>query len=126
MKMYNKFFGVGRITKDFDLKFTPNGHAVATTNIAIDSGFGDNKKTDFLPLVVWGKQAESVATYTHKGSLILVEGRVSTRNYEGKDGRKVYITEIIAENVRFLEKKEKEDKPMPGREVEFNEDDCPF
>lgn len=128
--MYNKFIGIGRLCKDWELKFTQSGTAVATSTIAIDSGFGEKKKTDFLPVVVWQKQAESVATYTKKGSLIMVDGRVTTRNYEAKDGHKVYVTEITAENVRFLDSKKSDDNTASpnnvGKEIVFSDDDVPF
>ena len=121
--MYNKVILIGRLTKDWELKYTTNGTAVATSTLAVDSGFGDKKKTDFLPLVVWQKQAENAATYTKKGSLISVDGRISTRNFDGKDGKKVYITEIVAEGIKFLDGKK---EGAIGKEVTFDEDEIPW
>ena len=98
----------GRLTADPQLKFTPGkGTAVTSFNLAVDKGFGNNKKTSFIPIVVWGKNAEAVANYTRKGSLILVRGSIETRSYEGKNG-KVYVTEVVAdmfEGVEFLDSK---------------------
>lgn len=98
----------GRLTADPELKFTAGkGTAVTSFKLAVDKGFGDNKKTAFIPVVVWGKSAEAVANYTHKGSLILVRGSIETRSYEGKNG-KVYVTEVVAdiyEGVEFLDSK---------------------
>ena len=128
--MYNKVILIGRLTKDWELKYTTNGTAVATSTLAVDSGFGDKKKTDFLPLVVWQKQAENAATYTKKGSLISVDGRISTRNFDGKDGKKVYITEIIAEGIKFLDSKKEgatgHVESSIGKEVSFDADDIPW
>lgn len=121
--MLNRVVLIGRLTKDWELKYTPNGTAVATSTLAVDSGFGDKKKTDFLPLVVWQKQAENVATHTKKGSLISIDGRISTRNFDGKDGKRVCVTEIVAENVRFLDSKKEE--PI-GKEVSFDENEIPW
>lgn len=98
----------GRLTKEPELKFTSGkGTAIANFTIAVDKGFGDNKKTAFIPVVVWGKSAEAVANYTRKGSMVLVRGSIETRNYEGKNG-KVYVTEVVAdmyEGVEFLDSK---------------------
>lgn len=102
----NKIVLVGRLTKDAELKFTPGaGTAVATFTIAVDRRFSkDNQKeTDFIPVVVWGKQAESTANYTCKGKLIGVSGRMQVRNYDAKDGTKRYVTEVVADEVQFLE-----------------------
>lgn len=99
----------GRLVKDPELKFTQGkGTAVTSFNLAVDKGFGDNKKTAFIPVVVWGKSAEAVANYTHKGSLILVRGSIETRSYDAKDGSKRYVTEIVAdmyEGIEFLDSK---------------------
>lgn len=98
----------GRLVADPELKFTQGkGTAVATFKIAVDKGFGSNKKTAFIPVVVWGKNAEAVAKYTKKGSLILVRGSIETRSYDGKNG-KVYVTEVVSdmfEGVEFLDNK---------------------
>lgn len=102
----NKVVLIGRLTKDPELRFTPgNGTAVATFTIAIDRRFkkeGQNE-ADFVPIVVWGKQAESTANYMNKGRLIGISGRIQTRSYEAKDGTRRYVTEVVAEEVQFLD-----------------------
>jgi single-strand DNA-binding protein len=98
----NKFFGIGRITKDIELAYTQEGKAVAKYTIAIN---GYNDTTDFLNCVTWNKQAENLKKYCGKGSQIAVEGRVSVRNYENKEGKKVYVTEIVTNNIMFLDTK---------------------
>ncbi|MEY8763268.1 MULTISPECIES: single-stranded DNA-binding protein [Clostridium] len=102
----NKVVLIGRLTKDPELRFTPGtGKAVTTFTIAVDRRFSRDgqKEADFIPVVVWGKQAESTANYMSKGKLIGVSGRIQTRNYEAKDGTRRYVTEVIAEEVQFLE-----------------------
>ncbi|MFZ2257061.1 MAG: single-stranded DNA-binding protein [Clostridiaceae bacterium] len=102
----NKVTLIGRLTKDPELKYTPGaGTAVTTFSIAVDRRFTKDgqKEADFIPVVVWGKQAESTAQYVTKGKLIGVAGRIQTRSYDAKDGSKRYVTEVIAEEVQFLE-----------------------
>lgn len=104
----NKVILIGRLTKDPDLKFTPgNGTAVATLTLAVDRRFAKEgskeKETDFIPIVIWGKQAESTANYMKKGRSMGVSGRIQTRNYEANDGTRRYITEVVAEEVQFLD-----------------------
>lgn len=102
----NKVTLIGRLTKDPELKYTPGaGTAVTTFSIAVDRRFNKDgqKEADFIPIVVWGKQAETTAQYVTKGKLIGVAGRIQTRSYDAKDGSKRYVTEVIAEEVQFLE-----------------------
>lgn len=101
--MLNLSVLIGRLTRDPELKYTPNGIANTTFTLAVDNPYSKDKEADFIPIVVWRQQAEACANYLRKGRLCAVEGRIATRNYE-KDGRKVYVTEIIANNVRFLER----------------------
>lgn len=96
---------VGRLTKDPDLRYTPNGVAVATFTVAVNRPYKDNQ-ADFINCVVWKKPAENVANYTKKGSLVGVTGMIQTRNYENKQGQRVFVTEVLATNVRFLEKRQ--------------------
>ncbi|EFS01673.1 single-stranded DNA-binding protein, partial [Listeria seeligeri FSL N1-067] len=100
---------VGRLTKDPDLRYTPAGAAVATFTLAVNRPFKNGQgeqEADFIQCVVWRKPAENVANFLKKGSLTGVDGRVQTRNYEGNDGKRVYVTEIVAESVQFLEPKQ--------------------
>ena len=102
----NKVVLIGRLTKDPELKYTPgSGTAVTTLTLAVDRRFSkDNQKeADFIPVVVWGKSAESTAQYMAKGRLMGVSGRIQTRSYEAKDGGRRYVTEVVAEEVQFLE-----------------------
>lgn len=93
----------GRATKDPELKYTQGaGKAVATFGLAVQDRY-NKEKTDFLNIVAWGNQAEYAATKLGKGKRVLIEGRISTRSYDGKDGKKVYITEIIAENLEIID-----------------------
>lgn len=99
---------IGRLTKDLDLKYTPSGKAVATGTLAVNRRFknasGENE-ADFIQLQIWDKSAENLASFTRKGSQIGVNGRIQTRNYENKEGQRVYVTEIVVENFTLLEKK---------------------
>jgi single-strand DNA-binding protein len=134
----NKFIGIGRITKDIELAYTQDGKAIAKYTIAIN---GYNDTVDFLNCVAWNKQAENLKKYCGKGSQIAVEGRVSVRNYENKEGKKVYVTEIVTNNIMFLDSKkegqvtektqaieEQEEDPFQafGNSIEISEDELPF
>ncbi|KMY55900.1 MULTISPECIES: single-stranded DNA-binding protein [Bacillaceae] len=104
--MMNRVVLVGRLTKDPDLRYTPNGAAVATFTLAVNRTFTNQqgeRETDFINCVVWRRAAENVANFLKKGSLAGVDGRIQTRNYEGQDGKRVYVTEVLAESVQFLE-----------------------
>ncbi len=96
------------MTKDPELKFTQGtGTAVATFTLAVNRRFKKEGQpdADFIPIVVWGKIAESTANYMRKGSQISVAGRIETRSYEAKDGGRRYVTEVVADEVKFLDNK---------------------
>lgn len=122
---------VGRLTRDPELRYTPSGVATCKFTLAVDDPYAKGeKKADFLPIVVWRQQAEACANYLRKGRLCAVQGRITTRNYE-KDGRKVYVTEIIAENVRFLERGDDEGRTVgahaeSSKPIDVTDDDLPF
>ncbi len=102
----NKIVLIGRMTKEPELKFTTGtGTAVCTFTIAVNRRFKKEgqPEADFIPVVVWGKQAESTANYMSKGKLLSVAGRIETRFYEAKDGGRRYVTEVVADEVSFLE-----------------------
>lgn len=106
--MMNRVVLVGRLTKDPELRYTPNGVPVATFTLAVNRTFTNQqgeKETDFINCVIWRRPAENVANFLKKGSLAGVDGRIQTRNYEGQDGKRVYVTEVLAESVQFLEPK---------------------
>lgn len=109
--MLNKAILMGRLTHDPELRHTGTGKPVATFTVAIDNGYGENKKTDFINCVAWNKTAEFVAKWFSKGQMIIVEGRISTRTWDGNDGRKNYATEVVAHEVQFGESKKTESTP---------------
>lgn len=96
---------VGRLTRDPELRHTSSGRAVCQINLAINRTFTNQngeREADFINVVVWDKQAENVSKYVSKGRLVSVEGRLQSRSYDDKDGKKVYVTEVIANSVQFL------------------------
>jgi single-strand DNA-binding protein len=106
----NRVVLVGRLTKDPDLRYTPNGIAVASFTLAVNRTFTNQngeREADFVNCVIWRKPAENVANYLKKGSLAGVDGRIQTRNFEGQDGKRIFVTEVLAESVQFLEPKSK-------------------
>lgn len=157
MKDLNMIFLMGNLTRDPELRYTPNGQAVATFAIATnrywsDKDSGEKKEAvEFTDVVVWGKMAENVSNYLKKGRRVHVIGRLQTRNWEAQDGSKKYKTEVIANDVTFLdradgskssfegvdtipkddgnqdkESKPKKDKKEEKEEEEINIEDIPF
>lgn len=103
--MLNRIVLIGRLTRDPELRFTPNGKAVCSFTLAVDRPFTNqegNREADFINIVVWNKQGENCAQYLAKGRLAAVDGRLQIRSYEGNDGQRRYVTEVIADSVRFL------------------------
>lgn len=106
--MLNRIVLIGRLTRDPELRFTPNGKAVCSFTLAVDRPFANqdgNREADFINIVVWNKQGENCAQYLAKGRLAAVDGRLQIRSYDGNDGQKRYVTEVIADAVRFLSPK---------------------
>jgi single-strand DNA-binding protein len=103
----NRAILVGRLTKDPDLRYTPNGIAVCNFTIAVNRTFKQDgqQQADFIQIQVWRKQAENAATYLKKGSLAGIDGRIQTRRFEGQNGKTVFVTEVVADSVQFLEPK---------------------
>lgn len=104
--MLNRVILIGRLTRDPELRYTPTGVAVTQFTLAVDRPFSNNqneREADFIPIVTWRQLAETCANYLRKGRLAAVEGRIQVRNYENNEGKRVYVTEVIADNVRFLE-----------------------
>jgi len=104
--MLNRVILIGRLTRDPELRYTPTGVAVTQFTLAVDRPFSNQsneREADFIPVVTWRQLAETCANYLRKGRLAAVEGRIQVRNYDNNEGRKVYVTEVIADNVRFLE-----------------------
>jgi len=107
MASLNKVFLIGNLTRAPELRYTPSGTAVADLRLAVNRNYttqGGEKReeTCFLTVVVWGKQAESSGEYLDKGSPVMVEGRLQTRDWETKDGQKRNVVEVVAERVQFM------------------------
>ncbi len=101
----NKIILIGRLTRDPELRYTPNGAAVCSFTLAVDRPFttqGGNREADFINIVVWNKAGENCAKYLSKGRQAAVEGRLQIRSYDGNDGQKRYVTEVIADRVEFI------------------------
>ena len=106
--MLNKVVLMGRLTRDPELKYTPSNVAVVTFTIAVDRNYarsGEQRQTDFINIVAWRTTAEFVAKYFTKGQQVAISGHLQTRNYDDKDGKKVYVTEVIAEDAYFADSK---------------------
>ena len=104
----NKAFLIGRLTRDPELRYSSSNAAIVNFSIAIDRQYTNNqgqRETDFINIVAFQKQAENIKKYLTKGSLVAVDGRIQTRNYEDKDGKRVYVTEVVADRVQFLNSK---------------------
>lgn len=125
----NKSILIGRLTRDPELKYIPSGDAVANFTLAVDRPFANKageKEADFIPIVVWKKQAENCAKYLTKGSQVAIDGRIQVRSWE-KDGKRQYMTEVVADRVEFLSKSQKApEDSYGGREVDYDESDIPF
>jgi single-strand DNA-binding protein len=142
--MINRVILVGRLTKDPELKYTPNGVAVCNFTLAVNRTFTNQqgeREADFVNVVVWRRPAENAANFLKKGSLAGVDGRLQTRSYEGQNG-KVYVTEVVADSVQFLETKGKDSGSQNnarsgqnqaygdpfgyGEPINISDDDIPF
>jgi len=130
----NKIILLGRLVKDPDVRYTQTGKVVCQFTIAVDRPFAGQdgqREADFIPVVIWGKQAEACGNSLTKGQRVLVEGRLQVRNYEAKDGTKRYVSEVIADHFEYIEKKA---QPGNNNEQGFNnmgssapfDDDIPF
>ena len=118
---------LGRLTKDADVRYTPNNKVVATFTLAVDRPFsGEKKEADFIPVVVWGKSAELIGNSCQKGHRLLIEGRLQIRNFEAKDGTKRYVAEVIANSFEFIERKEQKTMASMGKEVPFDGEEVEF
>lgn len=127
----NRVVLVGRLTKDLELTKTQTDKSVVKFTLAVDK-FGDG--ADFINCVAWNKSAEFLSQYAKKGNMVGVDGRISTRSYDDKDGRKVYVTEVVAEQVNLLESRKVESvskEEVPSKENNYGyhgpvDDDSPF
>ena len=104
---------IGRLTKDIDLKQTPSGNSVGSFTLAVNRNFKNQqgeREADFILCVAWRKTAEVLAQYTQKGSRVGVEGRIQTRNYDDPQGNRVYVTEVVVDQVHFLESRDEQQR----------------
>ncbi len=126
--MTNHITILGRVTKQVDVRYTPSQKVVCSFTLAVDRPFLNQegkREADFIPVVVWGKAAELCGNSLAKGHRILVEGRLQIRSYDGKDGNRHWVTEVIANSVEFIERKSDAKNANIGKEVPFDED-VPF
>jgi single-strand DNA-binding protein len=136
MASLNKVFLIGNLTRAPELRYTPTGTAVSDLRLAVNRAYttqsGEKRQeTYFLTVVVWGKQAETCGEYLDKGSPILVEGRLQTREWEGKDGQRRNVVEVVADRIQFLGRArgagpEAEAVEEPGERVAEGEEEVPF
>jgi single-strand DNA-binding protein len=137
--MLNRIVIIGRTTKDVELRYSPTGTAIGGFTVACDRPVakGKDKETDFINVVTFKQTAEACANYLKKGNLVAVEGRLQIRNYE-KDNKKIWISEVVADNVKFLERNKDGSESMNradsssdpfkgnGSPIDFSESDLPF
>ncbi len=129
--MINNVVLVGRLTRDAELRYTPQNQAVATFNLAVNRNFKNQsgeREADFINIVIWRQQAENLANWTKKGSLIGITGRIQTRSYENQQGQRVYVTEVVADSFQILEKRDNSanQSSMDSQMPPFSDDDLPF
>ncbi|WP_316605923.1 single-stranded DNA-binding protein [Streptococcus pluranimalium] len=138
--MINNVTMVGRLTRDVELSYIPSNVAVAAFNLAVNRNFKSQSgecEADFINCVMWRKQAENLANWSKKGMLIGITGRIQTRNYENQQGQRVYVTEVVADGFKILEKRDNAanqssmESQMPPRfenshPADIEEPDLPF
>lgn len=143
--MINRAILVGRLTKDPEYRQTPNGVSVATFTLAVNRSFTNSqgeREADFINVVVFRKQAENVSKYLSKGSLAGVDGRIQSRSYENKEGQRVFVTEVVADSVQFMDSKGSNQQnsqpqqqrgqalagnnPFSNNNADVDDDDLPF
>ena len=116
--MINNVVLVGRMTRDAELRYTPQNQAVATFTLAVNRNFKNQsgeREADFINVVIWRQQAENLANWAKKGALIGITGRIQTRNYDNQQGQRVYVTEVVADNFQLLESRaSREGQPSAG------------
>lgn len=142
--MLNRVLLQGRLTADPDLRYTPNGVAVATFTLAVERDFKDDhgeRQADFIRIVAWRKAGEFVAQYFKKGDMMIIDGRLQTRSYDNQQGNRVYVTEILLDHAYFAATVKKDNAASNnaapygggfdsglgfGTEVSFSDEDLPF
>ena len=141
--MLNSVCLVGRLTKDPELRYTPNNQAVATFSLAVNRNFksqNGEREADFINCVIWRQQAENLENWAKKGALIVITGRIRTRSYENQQGQRIYVTEVVADSFQLLEsQKERGNQAQANSQPDFgrneqiqsnpmdiSDDDLPF
>lgn len=136
--MINNVTLIGWLTRDAELRYTPSNIATAQFNIACNRNFKNANgeyDADFINCVMWREQAERFCNWTKKGMLVGITGRIQTRSYEGNDGKRVYVTEVVAENFQVLEKRDntanqnsmtEQMPPNYANPMDIDESDLPF
>lgn len=131
--MINNVVLVGRTTKEIELKYTSNDLAYANFTLAVNRNFKNQngeREADFINIVIWRQQAENLANWAKKGTLLGITGRIQTRNYENQQGQRVYVTEVVADNFQILEKREAQaNAQKPAQQETFSsvdDIDLPF
>ena len=127
--MINRVILVGRLTKDPEYRQTPSGVSVTTFTLAVNRSFTNSqgeREADFINVVVFRKQAENVSKYLSKGSLAGVDGRIQSRSYENNEGRRVFVTEVVADNVQFLEPKNSNQQNNQSQQGQASANNNPF
>lgn len=136
----NRVCLVGRLTRDPELRYTPSGVAVTQFTIAVDRPFtsqSGEREADFIPIETWRQLAETCANYLRKGRLVAVEGRIKVDNYENNEGKRVFVTKVLSDNVRFLESNRdnssnqgnaRQSDPFKndGKPIDIDDSDLPF
>lgn len=129
----NQIMLSGRLVKEPELRYTQTGTAIYSNAIAVDDGYGDNKKTYFIDITAFQKTAENAAQWTFKGQRVIVTGKLVKRSYDNAEGKKVYVTEVHVQQFEYMdfkEKKETEQQRNPfdaiSTPVQIDEDDIPF
>ncbi|RIA75472.1 single-strand DNA-binding protein [Anaeroplasma bactoclasticum] len=111
----NKVILTGRITKDPELRYTPNGMATLSFSIAVDRQVRNQdgtRQADFINCVAWGQQADFMSRYVHKGNMLAIAGRIQSRSYQGQDGQTRYVTEVVVENVENMTPRDPNQAPQ--------------
>ena len=115
--MINRTVLVGRLTRDPELRYTQGGTAVASFTLAVNRQFTNSqgeREADFINCVIWRKAAENFANFTNKGSLVGIDGRLQTRNYENQQGQRVYVTEVVVDSFSLLESRSESERRNSG------------
>lgn len=119
---------MGRLTKEPETRYTQNNVCVASFTIAVNRPYAKDgeQKADFINVVAWNKTAEFVSKYFNKGQQVALHGRIQTRTYNDKDNKKVYVTEVVAEDVYFADGKKAENQPTEPNNEDTGIDELPF